>query len=188
MSINSILKRIEDEASAYSEQRLKEAELEKQRILDEANAEANKIIDAREQLAKKDAEQVILRRQSVAGLDSRQMILAAKRELIKESLDGAVEHIRNLNSDDYVDFVMGQVEPFKEEDGEVLISAEDRHRYGAAISEKLAETKLRLSDDIAHIKGGCIVKCGNISYNASLEEIIDSEKNSILTEISGMLF
>lgn len=188
MSINSILKRIEDEASAYSEQRLKNAELEKQLILDEANAKAREIIAAGEQLAKKYAEQVIMRRQSVAGLDSRQMILATKRELIKESFDGAIERIRNLDSEEYISFVMRQIEPFREEDGEVILSAEDRHRYGTAISDKLATTKLRLSDDIAPIKGGCIVKCGNISYNASLEEIIDSEKNSILTEISGMLF
>ena len=43
MSINSILKRIEDEASAYSEQRLKDAEEERNKILDEANREAGRI-------------------------------------------------------------------------------------------------------------------------------------------------
>lgn len=188
MSIDSILKRIEDEASAYSEQRLKEAEAEKERIIAEANEEANRIKDERKKASDNEAEQVILRKTSVAGLDSRQMILQTKQELIKESFDGAINHIINMKPDDYIDFIGRQIEPFKDKEGEVLISLEDRKRYGAAISDKLQGTKLRLSDDIAKIKGGCIIRCGNILYNASIEEIIENDKSGMMTEISNLLF
>lgn len=188
MSINSILKRIEDEASAYSEQRLKDAEEERNKILDEANREAGRIKDKRRVASKKEAEQIILRNNSVAGLDSRQMTLQTKQELIKESFDGAVEYIRNLDADDYVNFIEKQVEPFKNQTGEVLISSRDRHRYGARVMEKLEGTKLKLSDEVADIKGGCIIKCGNISYNASIEEIMESDKTNIMREISDLLF
>lgn len=188
MSIDSILKRIEDEASAYSEQRLKDAEEERNRILDEAKREAGKIKEKRRVASKNEAEQIILRNNSVAGLDSRQMALQAKQELIKESFDGAVDYIRNLDKEDYVNFIEKQVEPFKNQTGEVLISSEDRHRYGAAVMDKLEGTKLKLSEDVANIKGGCIIRCGNISYNASIEEIIESDKNNIMSEISNLLF
>lgn len=188
MGIDSILKRIEDEASAYSEQRLKEAIAEKSRIIDEANEEAKRIKDEREIVSDKEAQQVVMRKTSVADLDSRQMILQTKQELIKESFDGAIHHIINMEPEDYIDFIGRQIEPFKDKDGEVLISLIDRKRYGAAISDKLEGSKLRLSEDIAKIKGGCIIKCGNILYNASIEEIIEKEKNSMMTEISNLLF
>lgn len=188
MSIDSILKRIEDEASAYSEQKIKEAKAEKIRIIDGANEEAKRLKDERKKVSEKEAKQIILRKTSVAGLDSRQMILQTKQELIKESFDGAIHHIINMEPDDYIDFIGKQIEPFKDNEGEVLISSNDRKRYGAAISDKLKGTKLKLSDDIAKIKGGCIIRCGNILYNASIEEIIEKDKSQMMTEISKLLF
>ena len=49
-------------------------------------------------------------------------------------------------------------------------------------------TALKLSDEIADIKGGCILRRGNISYNASLEKLLSSVREELTAEVAGILF
>ena len=188
MSIESITERILREAQAYSDSQRSEAEAVKAEILKEAQVEADELLRGYEEKAKNDAEVLVSRRQSVADLDARKMKLAAKQTVIDECYDTAVERILGLPNAEYVKFICRQLGSFQQEGGEVLLNQADRDRIGADLENMFKGTALKLSDEIADIKGGCILRRGNISYNASLEKLLSSVREELTAEVAGILF
>ena len=186
MSIESITKRIEAEAEAYAAERKKEAEAKKKDILADANTEADKIKADAKARADKDSKLLIERRESVAGLESRKMQLTAKQEIIAESFDGALEKLLNMKDSDYLDFLSKQLKSFAKEGGEILLNAADKKKYGDKLA-KLYDT-LKLADDDADIKGGFILKQGDIAINCSVEKLLENKKEEIISDIAKKLF
>ena len=174
MSIESITERILREAQAYSDSQRSEAEAVKAEILKEAQVEADELLRGYEEKAKNDAEVLVSRRQSVADLDARKMKLAAK--------------ILNLETGEYVKFICRQLGAYQQEGGEVLLNKTDRDRIGADLVNLFKGTALTLSDETVDIEGGCILRRGNISYNASLEKLLSNAREELTAEVAGILF
>ena len=170
MSIESITERILREAQAYSDSQRSEAEAVKTEILKKAQIEADELLQSYEDRAKNDAEVLVNRRQSVADLDARKMKLAAKQSVIDECYKEAVDMILNLETEEYVKFICRQLGAYQQEGGEVLLNKSDRDRIGADLVNLFKGTALTLSDETVDIEGGCILRRGKISYNASLEK------------------
>lgn len=188
MSIESITDRIIKEAEAYAEERRASAEAEKAEILEEAGRKAENILAQRERDAAKDAETLKSRRESVAALDAGQMDLAAKRELIEESFEGAIRRICEGDEEKYLGFILGQLEPFKGEGGELLLNRRDRAAYGGRLEEELHDGAVKVSEETAEIRGGFILRRGNISYNASIEKLLESIESELTAKVAGILF
>ena len=165
MSIESITERILREAQAYSDSQRSEAEAVKAEILKEAQVEADELLRGYEEKAKNDAEVLVSRRQSVADLDARKMKLAAKQAVIDECYKEAVDMILNLETGEYVKFICRQLGAYQQEG-----------------------TALTLSDETVDIEGGCILRRGNISYNASLEKLLSNAREELTAEVAGILF
>ena len=49
-------------------------------------------------------------------------------------------------------------------------------------------TALTLSDETVDIEGGCILRRGKISYNASLEKLLSNAREELTAEVAGILF
>ena len=187
MSIESIIKRIEDEAKAYAAERTAEAESQMKEILADAQTKADKIkADAKER-ADKESKLLVERRESVAGLESRKMALQAKQEVIAESFEKALDKLVGLSEDDYIKFLENQLKAFENEGGEVLLNAADMKKYGAKV-EKLLKGELKLGKEEADIKGGFILKQGDISVNCSLEKLLEDKKEEMIAGIAAKLF
>lgn len=188
MSIESITERILREAQAYSDSQRSEAEAVKAEILKEAQVEADELLRGYEEKAKNDAEVLVSRRQSVADLDARKMKLAAKQAVIDECYKEAVDMILNLETGEYVKFICRQLGAYQQEGGEVLLNKTDRDRIGAELVKLFKGTALTLSDETVDIEGGCILRRGNISYNASLEKLLSNAREELTAEVAGILF
>jgi V/A-type H+/Na+-transporting ATPase subunit E len=188
MSIESITERILKEANAYSEDQRTQAEAVKKSVLDEAKQQADEVIAKYTAEAEKAAATLKERRNSVAALEARKMQLSAKQELIDECFQAAKDKLQNLDTAEYVQFIVDQIKDFKDKDGEILLNAADKERIGSALKSALAGTALKVSDETANIEGGCILKEGNISYNASLERLLDNAKTELTSEIAKELF
>ena len=188
MSIESITERIMNEANAYSDDPRAQGEAARKATLDDARRQADEVIAKFKANAKTDAEVLKSRRSSVADLDARKMQLAAKQEVIDSCFRDAMNQLLKLEDAKYVQLIMGQVSEFKDQSGEILLNSGDKDRIGAKLTEALAGTKLRVGEDTADISGGCILRQGNISYNASFEKLLENAKSELTTEIAGMLF
>ncbi len=188
MSIESITEKILQEAKAYSEDQRTQAEAVKAKALDEAKQKADDVIAKRQAEAAKAAETLKERRASVAALEARKMQLSAKQELIDSCFQAAKDKIQNLETPQYVQFIVDQIKDFKDKDCEILLNDKDKERIGSALQEALAGTSLKVSEETTDIQGGCILQEGNISYNASLEKLLENAKSEMTSTIAKELF
>lgn len=188
MSIESITERIRNDAIAYSVEQKAEAEAVRQTTLDDANNKAKEIRAEYLAKAEEDAAKLLQRRASVADLEARKMQLAAKQEVINESFEKALEKIQNLNADERINFIKDQITPFADEAGQVMLSAADKTEIGERLAAELAGTKLTIAEEPADIRGGCILKRGDVYINASIEKLIEGVKAELTSEIAGILF
>lgn len=188
MSIESITARIRNEAETYSEDQKAKAEEVKNAGLEDARREAKELKAAKKKNAEEDSKLLKARRESVADLEARKMQLSAKQELIEESFDEALNKLLSLSPDEYIKFVKDQLKEFEGEAGEVLLNSADKEKHGKALEKELKGTSLTLGDETANIKGGFILRRGNITFNASLEKLLENEKIEMTSEIAGMLF
>ncbi len=188
MSMETITERIRREAEAYAEAQLTEAKASAEAILSAAREEAEAKTKSLRAEAEKEAATIKERRASVADLDSRKMKLAARQEVIGECFEAARKELRNLSPEESLRLVKAQLEPFREEGGEVLLSASDKEKFGEALAKELEGSALTLSEETREIEGGCIVKRGDIFYNASLERLLETAKNECTKEVAETLF
>lgn len=188
MSIEAITDRIESEAKAYADDQRSRAQAEKNAALEEAKKAAEEVKAKRSAAAKTDSQVLKSRRQSVADLEVRKMMLAAKQEVIEESFAQALERLRNLPQDQYIRFLTTQLAPYQGEAGQVILNESDKAKHGAKLADALQGTSLTVADETAPIQGGCILKRGNISYNASLEKLLEDARSELTPQIAATLF
>lgn len=188
MSIESITNRILKEAEAFAVEKKNEAEEVKAASVKEANDQIEGILAEAKARAEKDSKLLIARRESVADLEGRKMQLNAKQELIEESFGKALEKLQQLDIADYVKFIVSKLGDYRSEKGEILLNKADFQRIGKALIEELRGTDLTVSEENADISGGFILRQGNISYNSSLEMLLEDAKEAMTSEIAKTLF
>ena len=188
MSIESITKRIEDEAKAAGDKLIAEAKSQKDSIVKDARTKATEIETEAKERAAKDSKILVERRESVAGLESRKMQLAAKQEVIAESFDKALDKLLALDESKYMDFINKQLAAFEGQSGEILLNSADKKKYGAKLAKLVEKTAIKVSDDEAKIKGGFILKQGDISINCSMEKLLEDNKEEMMSTIAHQLF
>lgn len=188
MSIESIEKRILAEAEAFAAEKTAEAEKVKAAAVKEADGQVEGILADAKARAEQDSKLLISRRESVAGLEARKMQLNAKQELIEESFAKALEKLQNLDADDYIKFIVAQLGNYRKEKGEVLLNKADFSKIGDALKAQLKDSELTVAESDADIKGGFILRQGNISYNSSLEMLLEDKKTEMTSEIAKLLF
>ena len=186
MSIEKITGRImqeaKDEAAALTNAAREEAEAR----LAEAKAQAEAIQKDLAAKAAQDAATLKERKNSVAELEARKLILGAKQEMIEKSFEEAAKQLADMPADKYLNFILGQLKGCTE--GEVVLSKKDLGRIGEALGAKLAGTGLKVSRETADIAGGFIMKKGDVTVNGSLESSLDAVRKQITAQIAGVLF
>ncbi|MGI6307583.1 MAG: V-type ATP synthase subunit E [Dethiobacteria bacterium] len=100
-----ISRRILDDARAQAEKIVAEAAGKASAILAEAEKEAGKRKEQILERAQKEAEEQKRRILGIAQLDARKEILAAKQELIEETFEQAVARLVNLEEAAYLDYL-----------------------------------------------------------------------------------
>ena len=188
MSIESITKRISDEAQAFADVVLNDAESKKKDILGDARESADKVLADAKERAEKDSKILVERRESVAGLESRKMQLQAKQEVIAESFDAALEKLLGMNEEDYLGFITGQLKHFEGQSGDVMLNTADKDKYGAKLAKLVEKTGLKVAEEAAKIKGGFILKQGDITINCSIEKLLEDKKEELMSSIAQKLF
>ena len=185
MSIEKITARILQEAKDEAASLVSAAEKEVSDRLAEANAQAMDIAAKSNAKAKEDAETIKERKKSVAELEARKMILAAKQEMIEKSFGEAVKDLAAMPEPKYLDFLAEQLSGY--EKGELILSAKDQAAIGEKLAARLPEG-ITLSKETADIAGGFILRDGQVSVNGSLEAILENVKKDITAQIAVVLF
>ena len=186
MSIENITARILQEARDEADSLVSAAQKEAADRLAQANAQAMEIAAQMSAKAKEDAATLKERKKSVAELEARKLVLAAKQERIEKSFSEAVKELADLPEADYLALLKEQLAGYTK--GEILVSAKDKKRLGSKLKDLLAGTGLTLSKETADIAGGFILRDGSVSVNGSLESLLEAGKKEITAKIASVLF
>lgn len=182
-----------------------DAQAEIDAILAQAQAEADAVTADYAQRAQKAAAEALARGEaaaaqreerliSMADMEGRRSLLAAKQELLGRAFDRALEQLCALSDKDYADLLATlAVKAARTGKEKVILSQKDRSRIGkaavTAANEKLgAKGSLTLSEETRPIKGGLILSDGAVEVNCSFDTMLRMEREAMSGEAAAVLF
>ncbi|MDR2357281.1 MAG: hypothetical protein LBD92_04245 [Oscillospiraceae bacterium] len=145
----------------------------------------------------REAEQRVERLGSIAKLEAKKQILAAKQELVSRAFDRAAELIAQMPADRYVSFLVDLAVKASVDGTEKLIfSAEDAARVGKRVCDganaELAKSGrtagLTLSETPGAFKGGFILTSGEVETNCTAQSLVSQYRNELSTAVAEALF
>lgn len=195
--VEKIKERILEEARSQAETNIERAKEQADAIIETAQKDAdsrkNKILEK----ARQDAVELKKRLRSVAELEARKKKLQAKQEIIEEAFNAAIEKLSALSDEEYkkiiTQMIISSVETGTEE---IILSPKDKKKLSPdfiqKINKELASKKIKgnltLSKETRDIKGGFILKSGDIETNNSFEALIRMKREEIEPDVVKALF
>ena len=174
--IDAILASAREEAAEAEETYRREAEELRSRLL----AQAEKAAQVREE-----------RMVSAARMEGRKKVLAQRQDLVDDAYLAAQARLCLLPHDEAISVLaqmLLQVSVSGRE--EVIFSPADRERIGEAAVEQAnaAGKQLILSEETRPLRGGFILKEGNVEINCAFETLTRLEKSRSAAAVAKILF
>ena len=179
---------------------ISDAELKAQEISSETEKKAEDLIanakewveqynSAQQKLLDTELEEIISKRNRLAELDSRKLILKTKQDLIEKVLGLCYEKLAKLSKKDYLSLIEKLIEKNAEDNDEIVLSKDNVLSKKDISSLKVFGTKkLSVSDNSGDFIGGIRLVGKNCDKDLTFKSIIDSKKDSLIIEISKCLF
>ncbi len=191
MSKELIIEKILSDARSKAAEIIKSAESKADKIVGDANAE----VEQGTLRAVTDAEalvpELLRRKLSVAELESKKILLRAKQNVLEEVFKGALEDIRALPREKYLEYIESMLLANAEDGDTVIIAEADKAMVTKAFVEKAAEKKgikLQLAKEYGNFAGGLILSSRCCSKNMSLELELASLREDKEAKIARMIF
>jgi len=193
-NIKNLTSKIIEDAEDKKEVILSEAEKEKNKILSKKQEEARKtekaIIEKAEIEAISRKERII----SSAKLEARNEKLKAKQEVISEIFEMSIESLCNISEEEFKDFVrltilnidiVGEQKIILNATGKNIIDSEFLLEINKELNSKATVT---LNEETRNFKGGFILEKDGIEINNTFEDLVNSLKDDLSTDVASMLF
>ena len=192
MSIEKITTAILDEAATESEQILNVAKTKGRKIINDIKYRTKVETDLAIREAAEEKDKIIERRKSVAELDSKKIVLAAKQECIGECFKKAQDYILNMEETQYVEFLTNLGKASQMTEGVLIFNEKERETIGAkvvaALEAAVPGSKFELSDETRKIKGGFVLQKGQMFINNTVEAIVEEHRQDLVADVAAILF
>ena len=206
------------DAEADAKEILDQAEAECAAIRLRYAAEREARLDALREQSDRECQAHIVRARSTAAMTKRNAVLEARAEILGQAYSAAEKQIRAMNSEQYLELlckilrtalkeqVKGEMDSLRlygenisPDRYEVILNSRDRDYYGEKLMNGFREglgtkfpvealKKLRLSEEIAPIDGGLILRAGPVETNCSLAMLMAETRRETETRVSHILF
>ena len=191
--IENITRRIREDTQAEIDRSAAQAQAEAERIAAgyQAQAEAEgKDLAARNEKAAAEREERLV---SAARMEARKTALAAKQEMVEKAYELELEKLCAMPDAQYVEVtarLLAKAAP--DGRGEVILSPAERSRLGAELVKRanalLSGGKLTLSAQTRPIRGGFILKNGNVEVNGTFETLVRLQRAETAGAVAKRLF
>lgn len=189
--VEKILSDAKEEARAIKA----EAQKEKKKILTQAKKEAEKLKNELVREGKRKAElkaEGLVREKKIALNKKR---LKFKREKLEKVFEAAFRKLVSLPLEEKKKLAFSMVLRFAEGGEEIIVSREERHIYDGNFLKQLNQElkrsgkgPVRLSSEERDLKGGFILKKGNLEINASVEILFNYLVEREVQKVTKILF
>ncbi|MDO5116108.1 MAG: V-type ATP synthase subunit E [Synergistaceae bacterium] len=191
MSLAQITEKIRNDAQKEADEILSKAKGQADFITQKAGQECDEIkadFDARFEAERPE---IIRRREIVANLDVEKMLLRSKRALIVDVYSEALEGMKALPKDKYLDFCARLLdEGVSSRDEKVIVGADEKYldREWLEVYNRDHDTRLELSEERADISGGFILTKDRISINCSWDMLLKVLQEKQESDVVKRLF
>jgi V/A-type H+-transporting ATPase subunit E len=174
-----------------------EGEAQAKTILAEAQAEVDRIGAESKARAESEAAEHIRRQLSLRELAARNALLGEKGKMIEEVFEKALAELRRRDREGgYLltrDLLLKAIESGDEE---IIVSPEDRQAVTPAFLDSIngelrkagKRAEVTLAEDTRAIRGGFILRRGQVEINASFETLLAMLRDEVETDVAGILF
>jgi len=187
---------------------LLDTQVKVEEIIDNANNQAQLIIEEANELAARKSNEISQKASydaadrkrivnSMVELDMRKNILAAKQEVIEKIFQIAVEKLNTMESSKYEETLSEMIfQAVKTGDEELIMSESSAKKISSSfiekINQKLAQRKqkgnLKLYEEKGKEYGGFIIKSSGVEINNSFEAILRMNRDDLEPKIAELLF
>ena len=191
--IENITRRIDQDAQAEIDAVLDKARSDAAEVTARYQAQADaqrRELTAKNEKAAAEREERLI---SAARMEARKVALAARQEMVDKAYDLALEKLCAMPEKTYVETVaqlLAQAAPNGQ--GEVILNPQVSASMGPAIVERanalIGGGKLALSKTAREIRGGFIVKCGNVEVNGTFETLVRLQRTQNAGAVAKQLF
>ena len=204
MSIEKIISTILEDAKAAEKAALEEAQAQCDQIIEEARQKAKENTEALVSKGREEKEKIILRRKSVAAIDSKKVLLEKKQEIIKECFDESVTRITNLPREEYIDYLVGVGVASGMYGGRLTFNEKDRTTIAQEVVDKLNDAteqmriekygdsadseRFELNEASEPITGGFWIRYKLTYADNTVGTQVDFARTKMAAEVSKMLF
>ena len=191
MSLAQITEKIERDARAEADKILARAAEQEAGIIKETADEVEQLNAAADERFRVERPEIFRRRNIVASLDVKKLLLHSQRKLIDDVYDGALSQLKALDKDKYLAFCEKLLKSATDGSDELMeISAEENHIDLAWLDQfnEKHGTKIKLSDKRRNIAGGFMLVRGRICINCSWNMLIQVARETLETELVKRLF
>ena len=147
--------------------------------------------------AESDGMEVYRRMLSEANLEGRKETLKAKQDMVESAFSLAMDKLYKLSDSDYQKLLEDMaVDAARNEDGEILLSEQDRKRVSKdfikninkRISSSGKSGKLVLSQDSIKTAGGFVLRYEDMEINSTFEVIFEIMRSRLENDVVKILF
>ena len=195
--IEKITDRIAAEAKAEADAILSQGEALAAKLRADYEKKARDTYDELLRAGTDEVEQDVQRQGRNARLEARKAVLSLKQEMISAAYERAGEKLLALPEEQYAAFLARQAGAAaltgREE---IVLNARDLARIGdkvAAAANALAAERglpgeLKLAAEPRDIRGGLVLRQGDIEVNCTLDSLLELSRGSLDAEVAGILF
>ena len=180
-NLDKLVAEILQQAQKEANRMLTKAKTENAEFSEKENKKIQREIDIIEQKSKEEAISLKERILSNANLKSRDMILQAKEELVDRILEKALERLKNIDKDSYLEFVENTLKKLNiSENAEIILSRKMKNILGDEIFG------YKVSDVV--VESGCSIKDGKVVFNNEFSNLLEFNKEDLEKEILKKIF
>ena len=197
MSLNKIIEKINEEANQKINQIMSDAELQvehiKKKYIEDSKTMKEKIMEEARQNALERERRML----QLAHLSGRKEILAEKQKAINSVFNAALDNLAGLDPGKYREILKNMlIKVVKSGNEEIILSPRDKKLINDAWLEEVNKHlikdqglpgKLKLAPETRDIKGGFILRDGQIEINSSFEAILKYKQNEFEIEVADLL-
>ena len=190
--IEKILQRLDAETQTEVDAILAEAGRQAAEAEAKAKEEAERLSAELDSRGDKDAAEREERLVSVAQMEARQKVLAAKQEMMEEAFSGALDKLCKAPDAEYAALCAALLVKAAPDGKGEAVFAEDRQEAGRLAVEQanklLGGGALKLSAEKRPVKGGFILLSGSVEVNCSFETLVRLQRTEAAGEVAALLF
>ena len=180
-NLDNLVAEILQQAKKEANRILTKAKAENLEFTEKENKKIQREVDILEQKSKEEAISLKERIVSNANLKSRDTILQAKEELVGRVLEKALERLKNIDKNSYLEFVKNVLKGLKiSKNAEIILTRKMKDELGEEIFG------YKISDDV--VESGCSIKDGKVVFNNEFSNLLEFNKEDLEREILNKIF